>query len=272
MSSHPVQVIAVTSGKGGVGKSNVAVNLSLALADRGRRVTLLDADLGLANIDVLLGLKSNCTLEEVLKGERSIREILIPGPMGINVVPSSSGTQTMVSLGPGEHAGLIQAFGEISDQMDVLIIDTAAGISHSVTSFVKAAQEVVLVVCDEPTSITDAYALLKLLNKEHRIDRFKLVSNMTKSKLQGELLYRKLVGVTDRFLDVTIEHAANIPYDENIRKAVQRQKAVYEAYPSCKSSLAFRDLAKNVDGWPLASNPRGHLEFFVEQLVAQGTR
>lgn len=272
MSSHPVQVIAVTSGKGGVGKSNVALNLGLALADLGRRVTLFDADLGLANIDVLLGLKSSCTLEQVLNGEKNIRDILVPGPMGIRVVPASSGTQSMVNLDPRQQGALIHAFGEISDQMDVLIIDTAAGISHSVTSFVKAAQEVVLVVCDEPTSITDAYALLKLLNREHQIDRFKLVANMTRNKQQGALLYRKILNVTERFLDVTIEHVGTIPFDENVRKAVQKQRAVYEAYPSCKASLAYRELAIKADSWPLASCPRGHLEFFVEQLVAQGTR
>ncbi|MBV1877972.1 MAG: MinD/ParA family protein [Pseudomonadales bacterium] len=272
MSSHPVQVIAVTGGKGGVGKSNVSLNMALAMADLGRRVTLFDADLGLANIDVLLGLKSTCTLEQVINGERSIRDILVPGPRGINVVPAASGTQSMAELGAREHAGLIQAFAEISDQMDVLIVDTAAGISHNVTSFVKAAQEVVLVVCDEPTSITDAYALLKLLNRDHQLDRFKLVSNMTKNKQQGDLLYRKLVGVTDRFLDVTIEHVGNIPFDENIRKAVQRQKAVFDAYPSCKASIAYRELARNANNWPLAGGPRGHLEFFVEQLVAQGMR
>jgi len=272
MSNHPVQVIAVTGGKGGVGKSNVSLNLSLALADMGRRVTLFDADLGLANIDILLGIKSDCTLEQVVSGEREIRDILVPGPMGIRVIPASSGTQSMVDLSAQEHAGLIQAFSSISDQMDVLIVDTAAGISSTVINFVKASQEVLLVVCDEPTSLTDAYALLKLLNVEHQLDRFKLVSSMTKNKQRGELLYKKMVGVADRFLDVTIEHVGNIPFDENVRKAVQKQKAVYEAYPNCKASIAYRELARNVDSWPLSYSPRGHLEFFVEQLVAQGSR
>lgn len=272
MSSHPVQVIAVTGGKGGVGKSNISLNLSLALADLGRRVTLFDADLGLANIDILLGIKSNCTIEQVISGERDIKDILVQGPMGIKVIPAASGTQSMVDLSVQEHAGLIQAFSSISDQMDVLIVDTAAGISHTVTNFVKASQEVILVVCDEPTSITDAYALLKLLNKDHQLDRFKLVSSMTKNKQRGALLYQKIRAVADRFLDVTIEHVGNIPYDENVRKAVQKQKAVYEAYPNCKASIAFRELARNVDSWPLAYSPRGHLEFFVEQLVAQSAR
>lgn len=272
MSSHPVQVIAVTGGKGGVGKSNVSLNMSLALADLGRRVTLLDADFGLANIDVLLGLKAGKTIEDVINGKANIKEILVQGPRGIRVVPAASGAQNMVNLSPREHAGVIQAFSELSDQMDVLVVDTAAGISDTVISFVKASQEVVLVVCDEPTSITDAYALLKLLNREHGIDSFKLVSNMTKTKQQGELLYRKLTGVTDRFLDVTIEHVGNIPFDECVRKAVQKQKAVYDAYPSCKASIAFRELAQNVNRWPISYMPRGHLEFFVEQLVSQGAR
>jgi len=272
MSSHPVQVIAVTGGKGGVGKSNVSLNMSLALADLGRRVTLLDADLGLANIDVLLGLKAGRTIEDVINGKADIRDILVQGPRGIRVVPAASGAQNMVNLGPREHAGVIQAFSELSNQMDVLVVDTAAGISDTVISFVKASQEVVLVVCDEPTSITDAYALLKLLNREHGIDSFKLVSNMTKTKQQGELLYRKLTGVTDRFLDVTIEHVGNVPYDECVRKAVQKQKAVYDAYPSCKASIAYRELAKRANSWPISYTPRGHLEFFVEQLVAQGAR
>lgn len=264
---HPVQVIAVTGGKGGVGKSNVALNLSIALAERGRRVTLLDADLGLANVDILLGLTATNTLEQVLSGECSLMDIMVTGPGGIRIVPASSGTQAMVSLSPREHAGLIQAFSEISSQMDVLIIDTAAGISDTVISFVCAAQEVLLVVCDEPTSMTDAYALIKLLNKEHNLSRFKLVSNMTRTKQQGEILYRKLYAVADRFLEVAMEHAGTIPFDDCVRKAVKKQKAVFEAYPSCKASIAYRELAAKTDQWPLSSSPRGHLEFFVEQLV-----
>ena len=158
MGMHPVQVIAVTGGKGGVGKTNVSVNLSLALADLGRRVMLLDADLGLANVDVLLGLTAKRTLADVINGECDLRDVLLQGPGGIRIVPAASGTQSMVQLSPMQHAGLIQAFSEISDNLDVLVIDTAAGIGDSVVSFVRAAQEVIVVVCDEPASVTDAYA------------------------------------------------------------------------------------------------------------------
>ena len=153
---HPVQVIAVSGGKGGVGKSNVSVNLGIALAQMGRRVVLLDADLGLANIDVLLGITANRNIQDVIAGECDLRDVLVNGPGGIKIVPASSGTQRMTQLSNLEHAGLINAFSELGDQIDVLIVDTAAGISESVVSFLRASQELLLVVCDEPTSITDA--------------------------------------------------------------------------------------------------------------------
>ena len=266
-SMHPVQVIAVTGGKGGVGKSNVSINLSVCLAQMGRRVALLDADLGLANIDILLGLTPKRNLEDVLAGECSLLDIMLTGPGGIRIIPASSGTQKMTMLGSMEHAGLIHAFSEISNQIDVLVIDTAAGISDSVISFVRASQEVLVVVCDEPSSITDAYALIKLLNREYGVDRFRVLANMTRSNQEGRNLYNKLTQVAERFLDVSLQYVGNIPFDETVRKAVQRQRAVVEVSPRSKAALAFKQLAEKVDLWPLPSTPRGHLEFFVERLV-----
>jgi len=264
---HPVQVIAVSGGKGGVGKSNVSINLALALVEQGRRVVLLDADLGLANIDILLGISSTRTIEDVLAGVCSLRDVLVTGPGGIKIVPASSGTQRMANLGLQEHAGLIAAFSEISDELDVLIIDTAAGISEGVMSFIRAAQEVLVVVTDEPTSITDAYAQIKLLNRDYGLFRFRVVANMVKTEQDGRLLFAKLAKVTDRFLDVALQYVGSIPFDEHVKKAVQKQRPVYEAYPRAKASMAFKALAQKVDSWPLASTPRGHLEFFVERLV-----
>ena len=192
MGMHPVQVIAVTGGKGGVGKTNVSVNLALALADLGRRVMLMDADLGLANIDVLLGLSAKKTLADVITGECDLRDVLIQGPGGIRIVPAASGAQMMVQLSAAQHAGLIQAFSDISDNLDVLVVDTAAGIGDSVVSFVRAAQEVIVVVCDEPTSITSAYALIKLLNRDFGMNRFRILANMTHSPQEGRNLFAKL--------------------------------------------------------------------------------
>ncbi|WP_374286518.1 flagellar synthesis regulator FleN [Pseudomonas fluvialis] len=271
-SMHPVQVIAVTGGKGGVGKTNVSVNLSLALADLGRRVMLLDADLGLANVDVLLGLTPKRTLADVINGECDLKDVLIQGPGGIRIVPAASGTQSMVQLSPMQHAGLIQAFSEIGDNVDVLVVDTAAGIGDGVVSFVRAAQEVIVVVCDEPTSITDAYALIKLLNRDYGMSRFRVLANMAHSPQEGRNLFAKLTKVTDRFLDdVALQYLGAVPYDESVRKAVQKRRAVYEAFPRSKCSLAFKAIAQKVDSWPLPANPRGHLEFFVERLVQPST-
>lgn len=264
---NPVQVIAVSGGKGGVGKSNISINLAIALSEMGRRVVVLDADLGLANIDVLLGLTANRNLSDVLAGECSLREVLVEGPGGTFIVPASSGTQRMTQLSTMEHAGLINAFSELGDDIDVLIVDTAAGISEGVVSFLRAAQELLLVVCDEPTSITDCYALIKLMNRDYGTNRFRILANQVRNEQEGKHLFEKLTRVTERFLDVALQYVGFVPYDEAVKKAVQRQRAVLEAYPRSKASLAIKALAQKVDNWPLPTSPRGNLEFFVERLI-----
>lgn len=269
--SKLVKVIAVTGGKGGVGKTNVTINTAVALAELGKRVLVLDADLGLANCDVLLGLRAEKNLSHVLSGECELEEILVEGPRGIMIVPAASGTQSMVELTPAQHAGLIRSFSELRTPCDVLLIDTAAGISDMVLSFSRAAQDVMMVVCDEPTSITDAYAMIKLLSREHGVFRFKIVANMARSLREGQELFAKLTKVTDRFLDVALELVATIPFDENIRKSVRRQQVVTEAFPKSAASLAFRTLAAKALTWPVPAQPSGHLEFFIEQLVARPT-
>ncbi|TXR53207.1 MinD/ParA family protein [Reinekea thalattae] len=266
-SLNPVQVVAVTGGKGGVGKSNVSVNLAISLAELGKRVVILDADLGLANLDILLGLSVNKNLGDVLNGDAELADIMVEGPLGIKIIPASSGTQQMANLGEIEHAGIIAAFSELADSIDVLIVDTAAGISKTVTSFVRASQEAIVVVTDEPTSITDAYALIKVLNRDCRMDRFRMVSNMVRSAKDGQLLFEKLAKVTDRFLDVSLQYGGSIPMDEAVRKSVQRQKAVLEAYPRSEAAAAYRALGRKVVTWPLPTTPKGNLEFFVERLI-----
>ncbi|PIE24543.1 MAG: cobyrinic acid a,c-diamide synthase [Neptuniibacter caesariensis] len=268
MNQHkPVKVIAVTGGKGGVGKTNVSVNLALALGDLGQKSMLMDADLGLANVDVMLGLRPKKTVADVLNGSCDLRDIMLEVGDSLKIVPASSGTQEMTALSPHEHAELIHAFNSVADEVDVLIIDTAAGISESVVSFVRAAQEVLVVVCDEPTSITDAYALIKLLNRDYKMTRFRVLANMVRSEQEGRNMFGKLLTVTDRFLDVTLQYVGSIPYDESVRRSVQRQVPVLKAFPKSKVSLAYRQLANKVNGWPVQKVPRGHLEFFVERLV-----
>jgi flagellar biosynthesis protein FlhG len=262
-----IKVIAVSGGKGGVGKTNVSLNTAISLAKLGKRVLVLDADLGLANVDVMLGLRVKRNLSHVLSGECELDDIIIQGPAGINIIPATSGTQSMVDLTPAEHAGLIRAFSDMKTKFDILIVDTAAGISDMVLSFCRASQDVLLVVCDEPTSITDCYALMKLLSRDHGLFKFKVVANMVRTPNEGKNLFAKLAKVTDRFLDVTLELVAVIPYDENIRKSVRKQQAIVEAYPNSPASIGLKALAKNIVSWPVPQEASGHLEFFIEQLL-----
>lgn len=263
------KVVAVTGGKGGVGKTNVSINTAAALAQAGQKVLLLDADLGLANVDVLLGLRVQKNLSHVLAGECELKDVLLEGPGGFKIVPATSGTQSMVELTPAEHASLIRAFSELEETFDVLIIDTAAGISDMVLSFSRAAQDVMVVVCDEPTSITDAYALIKILSRDYGLFRFKIVANMVRSLKEGQELFTKLSRVTDRFLDVALELVGTVPFDEHVRQAVRKQKLVVDLYPRAPAAIAFKALAAKVMTWPIPNRPGGHVEFFLEQLIGE---
>ncbi|HYK24686.1 MAG TPA: MinD/ParA family protein [Steroidobacteraceae bacterium] len=264
---EPVQVIAVTGGKGGVGKTNISVNLAAALAQSGRRVMLLDGDLGLANVDVFLGLSPRYTLAQVLTGERTLDEILIEAPQGFKVVPAASGLAGLANLDAASHLGLVQAFSSLAARLDALIIDTAAGIAHGVTQFSQAAQHVLVVICDEPASLTDAYALVKVLSKQHGVTRFRVVANMIRTPGAGGELFRRFERVTGQFLDVVLDYAGEIPEDEHVRRSIRGQRPVIEAYPGSPSAVAFKNLAARADKWPLPAGPRGNLEFFIERLV-----
>jgi len=264
---HPVRVIAVTSGKGGVGKSNVTINLAVTLAQSGESVMVMDADMGLANIDVLLGLSPGLNLSHVINGECSLEETIIEGPAGIKIVPASSGEAAMSDLTPAQNAGVIRSFSELTEPVDTLLIDTAAGLSDSVVSYTRAAREVIVVVCDEPASITDAYAMIKVMHRDYGVERFHVLANQAHGASQGRGLYKKLAQVSDRFLEVTLDYLGCIPYDDCLKKAVQKQKSVVEAFPRSPSTTAFKQIAKKTQAWPTPSSMEGHLEFFIERLV-----
>lgn len=267
LAQRPVKVIAVTGGKGGVGKTNVSANLGVALARLGQRVLLLDADLGLANLDVLLGLRTRRNLAHVLDGTCSLEEVIVRGPSGISIIPGASGLRRMLTLGAQQHAGLVNAFSELGRDVDVLLVDTAAGLSDAVLGFCHAAQRVMLVVCDEPPAITDAYALIKVLSREYGLRDFEVLASMTRTSTEATGLHGKLVRVADRFLDVRLGFAGAIPYDDRLREAVRRQEAVTDAFPGSASARAFSELARRVAAWPAPRHPRGHIEFFMERLL-----
>jgi len=266
----PVQVIAIAGGKGGVGKTSIAVNLAMTMAMSGKETMLLDADLGLANVDVLLGLQPSHHLGHLLDGHCGIADVVLEAPHGLKIVPATSGVHRMAELSTAEHAGLIRAFCSYAAPVDTLIVDTAAGISESVTMFCAASREVVIVVCDEPASLTDAYALIKVLSREYGVRRFRMVANRVATVQQGRDLCEKLTRVSDRFLEVGIEFAAAIPEDEFLQRAIRRQQAVVEAYPGSRSALAFKNLAQAADKWVNTTEIGGHLEFFTERRLRAG--
>lgn len=263
----PVRVVAVTSGKGGVGKTNVSVNLAISLASGGKEVMLMDADLGLANVDVLLGLHPLYNLSHVISGERNINDVVLTGPEGVRIVPAASGIKTMADLSPAQHAGIINVFSDLTINPDVLLIDTAAGLSDGVTAFTKAAHEVIVVLCDEPASITDAYAMIKVMSREHGIHRFRVLANMTRTPQQGIDLFNKMVKVTNRFLEVTLDYMGCVPYDEYLLKSVQKQRAVVDTYPRSKAAVAFKNIAQKIEKWPVPDIATGNMEFFIERLI-----
>lgn len=263
---HP-QVVAVTGGKGGVGKTSVAANMAVSMARHGRRVMLLDADLGLSNVDVQLGLLPPYTLAHVLRGERELADIVMPGPFGLQVVPSASGNRLLSQIGRLESYGLINEFSRLTAPLDALVIDTAAGVHDSVLTFCGAAQQVLIVLCDEPASITDAYATIKLLNRENRVARFLVVVNKANSERHGRDVFDRLNRVTHRFLDVQLELLSVVPLCDHLGRSIRQQRAVVEAYPRSRSATAIDKLARKFERLRKPVGPSGACEFFVERLV-----
>lgn len=262
-----LRVIAVTAGKGGVGKTNVSANLSIALAKTNHNVLLLDADLSLANVDVLLGLQADKNIEHVIRGECQLKDIVMTGPQNIKVVPGASGASILTHLSHIDLAGFIHAFDEIYENFDTMIVDTPSGISENVASFLRASQDIIVVVCNEPTSITDAYALMKVMSQEYGIRNFHLLANMVHTLSEGRELYNRLSQVTNDYLDVSLDYMGAIPFDEHLRRAVKQQRSVYELFPNCEAANAFSNVAKHIDDWPCSHTVANSSPFFMEKLL-----
>ncbi|MEM7503273.1 MAG: MinD/ParA family protein [Pseudomonadota bacterium] len=263
----PADVIAVTSGKGGVGKTNVATNIAVALGRTHREVMLLDADLALANVDVLLDLQPRFNLSHVVNGEVDLDSTVLDGPRGIKIVPASSGNISMIDLPATARAAVINAFAGLKAQPEVLVVDTAAGLSADVIPFVTAANRAIVVVCDEPASITDAYALIKVLSRNHGVSQFDIVTNQTASEWEGRVLFAKLRRVADQYLDVVLRHLGDVPYDPLLRRAVKEQRSVVDAYPQSPAGREFMTMARSLIASRPSVTPTGGLQFFFEQLL-----
>jgi flagellar biosynthesis protein FlhG len=263
---HYCRVIAVTGGKGGVGKTNVAVNLSLALQEAGARVLLLDADLGLANVDLLLGLDPQHTLQHVVHREAQLEDILLEGPLGLHILPGGTGLPELANLNTLDIVRLLGSLRSLERQHDLLVIDTAAGISQQVTRFAQAADDVVIVCTPEPPSMLDAYGLIKALRGHQHVGQLHLLVNMVSRRGETEQTHKSLATVTQHYLGLDLQLLGELPRDDGIVECVKRQQPFFIARPRSAPSRLLRLMALAfLDGLDLKPQ-RGEHSFFSRLL------
>jgi flagellar biosynthesis protein FlhG len=239
----PLRVIAVTSGKGGVGKTNISANLAVLAAKMGKRVLVIDADLGLANVEIVFGLKPRYHMGDLINSSISIDDVLIDAPHGVKILPAGSGVQSLTQLSPEEKLRFVASLEPVQDKFDIVIVDSGAGIGDNVLFFVGAAQEAVLVVSPEPTSLVDAYATVKVLSQKAGVRHFNVIINPVVDELPAREIFHKLTAVTSRFLSASVRHLGYIPRDENLHRAIMAQRPLVDAFPHSPASRAMHTIA-----------------------------
>jgi flagellar biosynthesis protein FlhG len=266
------RVISVTSGKGGVGKTHTTVNLGLALIKQGKKVLLLDADLGLANINVILGFEAKRNLKALFDEQLTLEEIIVHHESGLDIIPASSGVSELTNLSEAERLQLIDAVDELASKYDYLLIDTAAGIGDNVIYFNLAAEEIIVVVDEEPTSITDAYALMKVLSTQHGVKSFSILANRINDKqVDGRSVYSQLAKPVGKFLEVKLRYLGAVPNDNVVTQAVRAQKPYFQLYPSSQASLHIAKVADKLEKERFSTTTRtgGGLQFFFKSIVEE---
>ncbi len=265
------RVLSVTSGKGGVGKTAVVSNIAVSLAKQGKKVLIIDADLGLANVDVVLGLAPQYNLNHFFNGERSLEEVMVEGPYGLKILPAGSGVQQYTRLDGQLKMRLIESLDALTEHFDLVLIDTEAGISDNVTYFNVAAQDILVVTTPEPTAITDAYALMKLLSTQYHQKRFLLTVNSVREPDEGLDVFEKLTMVSGRYLDIFLDYLGCIPFDRKMHESVRQQQVMVDLYPDHKVAKAFSSLAATLIETPSNTQAQGTLQFFWKQFLSAGT-
>ncbi len=269
MAKASTQVIGVASGKGGVGKTTVSINLAVKLASLGKKVMIFDADLGLANAQLALGIRAPFNFSHVMSGEKTLSEVIIDGPSGVKLVPGASGIQHMASLTGTETAGIIQAFSEIEDELDYLIVDVAAGLSDAVMAFMSACQYRIVVLKNEPYSIADAYGTIKVMMQQHNLDRILLVPNGVESQKEGERLYTSINSVIQNFLGGQVKYLYSISADDMVVRSIKASQPLVTYAPTSAASRDFTQLAKQVMALDSEVPMSGKIQFFVERVASQ---
>lgn len=260
------RIITISSGKGGVGKTNFTVNLGIALAKLGKKVTIIDADLGLANVDVLFGIVTKFNLSNVIKGEIAVQESIVKGPYDINIISGGSGIMDLIDLDINQLEKLIHTLSYFNTISDYILIDTGAGLSKSVLSFVDAASDVILVITPDPTSITDAYALIKNIANDDQ-KKIKLIINRVESNEEGDEVYNKLDQAVTKFLSRELENLGYIFEDSNLKKAIRKQIPLLEAYPRAIASKGIENIAYNLDNNNRYTKNTHSFKSFLNKLI-----
>ena len=269
LNKRPTQIIGIASGKGGVGKTTVSVNLAVMLASLGKKVMIFDADLGLANAQLALGCRTPFNFSHVLSGEKTLDEIIVEGPSGVKLVPGASGMQHMASLNEAETAGIIQSFSDVDEDLDYFIVDLAAGLSDTVMTFMRACQHRFIVLKNEPSSIADAYGTIKVMIQEHQLDNISLIPNGVASQNEGERLYGSINSVIQNFLGSRVDYLHSITQDEMVLRSIKAGQPLVSFAPSSIASRDYRALAKVVTSLESDIPMNGGLQFFVERLAMQ---
>jgi flagellar biosynthesis protein FlhG len=266
-----LRVIAVTSGKGGVGKTNLTANLAVLAARAGKRVLIIDADLGLANVEIVFGLKPKHHIGALVDGSLSVEDVLIDGPHGVRILPGGSGIQGLTSLHEQEKLRLCSALDRVEDMFDLVLVDSGAGIGDNVLFFVGAAQEALLVVSPEPTSIVDAYAVVKVLSQQAGVKNFNVIVNPVVDELQAREIFPKLTAVTSRFLQAHVRHLGFVPRDENLHRAIMAQKPVVDAFPLSPASRALGVIADKLLAGPPPARLESGFKFMWQRLLREAS-
>lgn len=261
-----VKTIAIASGKGGVGKTNIIANLGIALRKMGKEVLIFDADLGLSNIDVLLSLAPKYNIEHLINGSKRLEEIVIEGPLGVKILPAGNGIQELTKLGELERLRILEEFDEYNENIDVLLIDTSAGISENVSFFCTAVQDIVILVTPEPTSITDAYALIKVLHNKYRENNFNIIVNLARNEDEAKDVYKRLSKVTEKFLNVDLSYLGFVRYDENVKRAVKMQEAFINVFPNSIASKDIIGIANRIIDSEIKC--KGSMQFFLRNVLS----
>ena len=263
------QIIGIASGKGGVGKTTVSANLAIALASLGKKVMIFDADLGLANAQLALGCRAPFNFSHVMSGEKTLQEIIVEGPMGVKLVPGASGIQHMASLNQVETAGIIQSFSEIEDELDYFIVDLAAGLSDTVMTFLSACQHRFIVLKNEPSSIADAYATIKVMIQDYDLEAISLIPNSVSSQAEGERLFGSINSVIQNFLGRQVNYLHSISEDEMVLRSIKASQPLLTYAPASTATRNFVSLAKSVIAMESGMSLTGSMQFFVERLASQ---